>query len=420
MSDAYTMTAPTVLNRASNRDSYLLVSYSHKNGRLVDEVLNRLFVDGANYWYDIEMSTGDNWKKKVSNFLQTRKGCGGMLFLASAQYLLSESCSWEMDEFLTRRKNDENFRAYVVLVLDPQAYENVKATGNPYEMLKLYAYYMHHQNGGLSTGELDKNLEKLGDILEKEKEDNVRDGKGDRFNNTYRSVILADDNVADVEKSLLCDIFEKNHFCVTPVFKKLSDYYQKQRELSSETDDNTGKTHYRIKFGKISNGKVINGVWTEFYSTTAYWTVYNLQNGCLSLLLKYEPDDKKQSAIGFCGRIMAKNKLKQLNGKNHLLRKSTDTINRFDFSDVEDRLVSIRFLYKEERESDELADEINWALRGDFDKEANRYFFVMGTNERNEKQFYYADRESTAVYENVWRDENASVIPVIDIRALND
>ena len=75
--------------------------------------------------------------------------------------------------------------------------------------------------------------------------------------------------------------------------------------------------------------------------------------------------------------------------------------------------------------------ERNWALSGDYDPrvdtfkkdydpEANGYFFVMANSEDNKKQFYYADRFSTSVYENVWRDEIASVVPVLDIKASDE
>lgn len=135
--------------------------------------------------------------------------------------------------------------------------------------------------------------------------------------------------------------------------------------------------------------------------------------------------------MGTCGRILAKNKLDALQS-DYILYEDKEYRKRLVFTEEEQaRLVDIRFLFKEARENEKLADDINWALSGDYDPrvdtfkkdydpEANGYFFVMANSEDNKKQFYYADRFSTSVYENVWRDEIASVVPVLDIKASDE
>ena len=142
-------------------------------------------------------------------------------------------------------------------------------------------------------------------------------------------------------------------------------------------------------------------------------------------------DTKSLFYYGYLRQDIGKNKLDALQS-DYILYEDKEYRKRLVFTEEEQaRLVDIRFLFKDARENEKLADDINWALSGDYDPrvdtfkkdydpEANGYFFVMANSEDNKKQFYYADRFSTSVYENVWRDEIASVVPVLDIKASDE
>ena len=406
MSDKYVMTSPTMLKRNSQHNSYMVISYSHEDGRLLDALLTALYAKGANYWYDTEMHIGDNWKDKILEYIRVEKGCRGIVFFVSVNYLISESCGWELAQFLAKRETDSALRAYVVLV--------DVAQGDP--LNDLYTKAKNEMIARLvagnadSTAVLDSNKENLSKILNK---------------NDNLFLVLNETSLQSVADKLYSDVFRPNG-CTANVNEALSGYAQ---QCAFSTDNERVikngrpviKNHFSIEFGHIVDQTKHNEKWTIIQNTAvpAVWTVYNLKNGYFSLLLKSKP-------MGACGRILAKSKLQSLQDeKCYLLWSSPDgkSSKCLIFDEFEkQQLIGIRFLYKEERQNEDLADDINWALSRDFDSDnqfdpdANGYFFVMSADADNRARFYYADRFSTDVYEHVWRDEIASVIPVIDIK----
>lgn len=395
MSDSYVMTSPTKMSRES-ATSFMVMSYSHDNGKLLDPLFTELYKKGADFWYDTEMQVGDNWKK---TFLcnMNDADCCGMVVFASVEYLLSDCCGWEMQQLIEKKKENPAFCAYVVLV------DYAEEGGNALPALYKEATRvlgMRMANGTEESSETkDKNKQMLDFILE---------GGENLF------LPLKESTISNVCTALYAK-FGANG-CTTCVNEALIEY-ARVKKLPTETESvGTGKTksHYKMTFGRIVNEKKVDGKWIQFETYEAVWSIFNLQKGMISLILK-------SKLMGACGRISAKNKWLSLIDEECFLlsenREGTDR-ERLIFSPEEAaRFSCIRFLYKAERENKKLAEEINWALSGDYDPEANGYFYVMDLDATGAARFYYADRFSTDVYENVWRDETASVIPVIDIKA---
>ena len=413
MSDAYKMTAPTKLDRTPPCRLYMLLSYSHADGPILDTLFNELYKKGSNYWYDIEMHVGNSWKERVLNNLKEENGCCGVVFFISADYLLSDSCGWELEQFLAKKEKNENYHAYVVLK-DYTSDEEKDPLAALYAEAKKKFIEMMMKGTADSTATMDKNKESLSKILKIEEK---------KIENLF--LVLKEENLKEVCENLYDGVFKTNN-CTANLNEALSDYARNQGwdtdiERKYDKDGNCiTKKHYKITFGTIVNEKQDKGSWKTIGSCRAVWIIFNLRGKNISLLLKSKP-------MGTCGRILAKNKLDALQS-DYILYEDRENRKRLAFTEEEQaRLVDIRFLFKEARENEKLADDINWALSGDYDPrvdtfkdydpEANGYFFVMANSNDNRKQFYYADRFSTSVYENVWRDEIASVVPVIDIKA---
>ena len=214
--------------------------------------------------------------------------------------------------------------------------------------------------------------------------------------------------------------------CVVDINEALS-AYQRLALLDLDPEkkvDNNGKrmvNHYSIQFGTIVHEMKYAGTWTPVSGEVpVLWTVYNLQKGVFSLILK-------GGSLGTGGRMFARNKLKALKSplplnRGILLsedRAGTDRKRLVFTEEEQSRFITARFLFDAERKSKELLENINWALSADFDPEAAGYFYTMtskAASDKDEAAVYYADRFSSDVYENIWRDEIASVVPVLEIK----
>lgn len=89
----------TFLNRTTynkDLDNYLFVSYSHKDSKKVFEILNLLYENYINYWYDIELSSGKRWDETVK-YILLDSHCKGCLCFVSKAYLKSDACFKEYD-----------------------------------------------------------------------------------------------------------------------------------------------------------------------------------------------------------------------------------------------------------------------------------------------------------------------------------
>ena len=399
MSDSYVMTSPTKMSRES-ATSFMVMSYSHDNGKLLDPLFTELYKKGADFWYDTEMQVGDNWKK---TFLRNMNDadCCGMVVFASIEYLLSDCCGWEMQRLIEKKKENPAFCAYVVLV------DYTEDGGNALAAL-------YRESARVLGQRMADGIEESSEIRDQNKKmlDVILEGGENLF------LPLKENTVSSVCASLYAK-FGANG-CTTFVNEALIEY-ARANKLPTETettcvggDNLMTKTHYKMNFGKIVTEQMSDGKWIPIESCDAVWSIFNLQKGMISLILKSKP-------MGTCGRISARSKWISLTDKTSFLlaeNKEEAERDRLVFTEEEmARLSAVRFLHKAERENKKLAEEINWALSGDYDPEANGYFYVMDLDATGAARFYYADRFSTDVYENVWRDETASVIPVIDIKA---
>ena len=85
-------------------DKYYFISYSHKDKDIVYSILNELYQNGVNYWYDVELDPGDKWNDKVESIL-TNKNCLGAVFFLSEHTAVSDAVRQEIKIMLNNRAN---------------------------------------------------------------------------------------------------------------------------------------------------------------------------------------------------------------------------------------------------------------------------------------------------------------------------
>ena len=83
-------------------ESYIFISYSHKDKKKVMPVINRLQKDGYRVWYDDGIEVGSEWPETVANHLLS---CQLFLVFVSNSYLDSFNCKREIDFSVSKRKS---------------------------------------------------------------------------------------------------------------------------------------------------------------------------------------------------------------------------------------------------------------------------------------------------------------------------
>lgn len=107
----------TYLGRKNPSGKYVFVSYSHADGEAVSKLLSALNDYGADFWYDAELKTGQNWLKKVEE-VTANKNCCGILYLVSPDFIFSEACLKEFDMAESLEKSHKKFGTAYVLMGD--------------------------------------------------------------------------------------------------------------------------------------------------------------------------------------------------------------------------------------------------------------------------------------------------------------
>ncbi len=84
------------------KESYIFISYSHKDRKKVMPVIKRLQNDGFRLWYDEGIEAGSEWPETVAEHLMS---CGLFLAFISGNYLDSFNCKREIDFAVSKRKS---------------------------------------------------------------------------------------------------------------------------------------------------------------------------------------------------------------------------------------------------------------------------------------------------------------------------
>ena len=93
---------------------YCFISYSHKDLDSVYGILNELFSNGVNYWYDKELKPSDVWDEKVREHIEN-PNCVGTIFFISESSLDSEAVSKEIE--IVKNIKESNEKHFVMLIL---------------------------------------------------------------------------------------------------------------------------------------------------------------------------------------------------------------------------------------------------------------------------------------------------------------
>lgn len=106
----------TYLDRQNRRNSkYYFISYSHKDKERVFELLNELYRNNINYWYDQELDPGDIWNERVEKII-TNSHCMGVIIFMSCNSLISNAVQQELRVSLKTREKKDSFRITPVII----------------------------------------------------------------------------------------------------------------------------------------------------------------------------------------------------------------------------------------------------------------------------------------------------------------
>ncbi len=83
-------------------ESYIFISYSHRDRKRVMPVIKRLQSDGYRLWYDEGIEAGSEWPETVAKHLMS---CTLFLAFISGSYLDSFNCKREIDFAVSKRKS---------------------------------------------------------------------------------------------------------------------------------------------------------------------------------------------------------------------------------------------------------------------------------------------------------------------------
>ena len=121
----------TYLDRGNQPRKFYFVSYSHKDRDSVFAVLDELYNQKVNYWYDVELDPGDVWNKRVEKYIKS-DWCIGAIWFVSVDSILSKAVYQELS-IMNELQEDEKpeFRIIPVIIgakyiknLIPEALKN--------------------------------------------------------------------------------------------------------------------------------------------------------------------------------------------------------------------------------------------------------------------------------------------------------
>lgn len=106
----------TYLDRSGGKYlKFIFISYSHTDKNLVYPILNELFKNGVNYWYDTEVNAGDEWNEEVSNVIFDNYCIGSIVFLNSKS-IHSNSIYEEIKRINEKNHKNNNFKIIPVIL----------------------------------------------------------------------------------------------------------------------------------------------------------------------------------------------------------------------------------------------------------------------------------------------------------------
>ena len=107
-------------------DPYLFISYSHEDKSIVYEDLKILFGNGAHFWYDKAMHSGESWKEQAKKRILEDENCLGVIFYVSENSLKSPAFLEELIYAEQRLQADKNFSYRSVNIGACTAFEILK------------------------------------------------------------------------------------------------------------------------------------------------------------------------------------------------------------------------------------------------------------------------------------------------------
>lgn len=106
----------TYLDKVSRKnDKFLLISYAHLDSKDVYPILDSLYGNGVNYWYDKELKGGDEWNDIVRDKLLS-VDCVGVIIFISQTSILRSTIAEEMQIINQRYDDDKHFLILPILI----------------------------------------------------------------------------------------------------------------------------------------------------------------------------------------------------------------------------------------------------------------------------------------------------------------
>ena len=83
-------------------DSYIFISYAHRDSALVLPIIERMYADGFRVWYDEGIDPGTEWDEFIAEHIDR---CGYFIAFMSENYLASSNCKDELNYARDLEKN---------------------------------------------------------------------------------------------------------------------------------------------------------------------------------------------------------------------------------------------------------------------------------------------------------------------------
>ncbi len=96
-----------------SQEQYVFVSYSHKDGQIVYEDINKLLDQSLNCWFDVELNAGDEWDKTVKSIIEN-ENCRGAIICMSRSSFKSEAVEKEIKALYKKKQADPSFTIVLV------------------------------------------------------------------------------------------------------------------------------------------------------------------------------------------------------------------------------------------------------------------------------------------------------------------
>lgn len=80
--------------KCDEKKPYIFISYAHKDGDKVYEIIGKLEDEGYNVWYDGGIDPGTEWDQNIASHV---KGCAYFIAFVSKNYIASENCKDELN-----------------------------------------------------------------------------------------------------------------------------------------------------------------------------------------------------------------------------------------------------------------------------------------------------------------------------------